>query len=232
MNMHKNARLTPKGRELLIERLDRGEHPNDVASAMGVSVRTVYKWRRRYRNGGLTAKISRLIPSVFTAPVLLQFPARCSLHLASGPHRLSVVPRLKAARCPRTIAAAAFRHLRSSWHVFRYLSDLAFAGTYAGCAQVSGPCPNCRRHGQYDAVGNRHRVGIPAGLRPLFTSGLRRPTARNDPHRHGTSRRGVELADLFVRLYAGSVIKSWHSLQGSRETILQPFILGKSSQRR
>ena len=37
MNVHKNARLTPKGRELLIARLERGEHPQDVASAMGVS---------------------------------------------------------------------------------------------------------------------------------------------------------------------------------------------------
>ena len=54
MNMHKNARLTPKGRELLIERLERGEHPADVACAMGVSVRTVYKWRLRYREEGLS----------------------------------------------------------------------------------------------------------------------------------------------------------------------------------
>ena len=55
MNLHKNARLTPKGRELLIARLARGEGPNDVACAMGVSVRTIYKWRRRYRDGGLAA---------------------------------------------------------------------------------------------------------------------------------------------------------------------------------
>lgn len=55
MNMHQNARLTPKGRELLIERLERGEHPMDVAGAMGVSVRTVYKCRRRYLDGGLAA---------------------------------------------------------------------------------------------------------------------------------------------------------------------------------
>ncbi len=55
MNMHKNARLTPKGRELLIERLERGERPNDVACAMGISIRTVYKWRGRYRDGGLAA---------------------------------------------------------------------------------------------------------------------------------------------------------------------------------
>lgn len=54
MNLHQNARLTPKGRELLIERLERGEHPEDVAGAMGVSVRTVYKWRRRYREEGLS----------------------------------------------------------------------------------------------------------------------------------------------------------------------------------
>ena len=55
MNMHQNARLTPKGRELLIERLERGEHPKDVACAMGVSVRTVYKWYRRWREGGVAA---------------------------------------------------------------------------------------------------------------------------------------------------------------------------------
>ena len=38
MNVHKNARLTPKGREILIARLLRGEHPSDVAAAMGVSI--------------------------------------------------------------------------------------------------------------------------------------------------------------------------------------------------
>lgn len=52
MNVHKNAGLTPRGREILISRLERGEHPNDVAVAMGVSVSTVYKWRRRYRAEG------------------------------------------------------------------------------------------------------------------------------------------------------------------------------------
>lgn len=55
MNVHKNACLTPKGRELLIARLQRGERPKDVACAMGVSVHTLYKWRRRYRDGGLAA---------------------------------------------------------------------------------------------------------------------------------------------------------------------------------
>ena len=37
MNMHKNARLKPKGRDLLIARLERGERPGDVACAMGAA---------------------------------------------------------------------------------------------------------------------------------------------------------------------------------------------------
>jgi len=47
MNVHKNARLTPRGRGILISRLHRGQHPTDVATSMGVSARTVYKWPRR-----------------------------------------------------------------------------------------------------------------------------------------------------------------------------------------
>ena len=53
MNMHQNARLTPKGREILVNRLERGEHPGDVACAMGISVRSVYKWWKRFRDEGL-----------------------------------------------------------------------------------------------------------------------------------------------------------------------------------
>ena len=59
MNVHKNARLTPRGREVLISRLKRGEHPQDVSAAMGVSVGTVYKWRRRYRAEGLAGLLDR-----------------------------------------------------------------------------------------------------------------------------------------------------------------------------
>lgn len=33
MNMLKNARLTPTGREILVMRLEDGEHPADVACA-------------------------------------------------------------------------------------------------------------------------------------------------------------------------------------------------------
>ncbi len=59
MNVHKNARLTPCGREILISRLERGESPQDVATAMGVSVGTVSKWWRRYRAEGLAGLVDR-----------------------------------------------------------------------------------------------------------------------------------------------------------------------------
>ena len=51
--MHKNARLTPKGREVMLARLQAGQHQADVAQAMGVSLTTVKKWLRRFRDEGL-----------------------------------------------------------------------------------------------------------------------------------------------------------------------------------
>ncbi len=50
--MHKNARLTPKGRALMLDRLQSGQHQNDVAQAMGVSLTTLKKWLRRFRDEG------------------------------------------------------------------------------------------------------------------------------------------------------------------------------------
>ena len=52
MNVHKNAKLTPAGRALLVERVHRGESPREVSAALGVSVRTVYKWLKRWEEGG------------------------------------------------------------------------------------------------------------------------------------------------------------------------------------
>ncbi len=50
--MHKNARLTPKGRALMVARLQAGHHQADVAQSMGVSLTTLKKWLRRYRDEG------------------------------------------------------------------------------------------------------------------------------------------------------------------------------------
>lgn len=53
MNVHKNARLTPLGRERIVRQLSSGQSPEAVAEAAGVCPRTVRKWAERYRREGL-----------------------------------------------------------------------------------------------------------------------------------------------------------------------------------
>lgn len=53
MNTHKNARLTRAGRAVLVRRVCSEQIPiPEVATGMGVSVRTVQKWLARYRSEG------------------------------------------------------------------------------------------------------------------------------------------------------------------------------------
>ena len=53
MNSHKHARLTPKGRALLVGRvLDEGWTVADASMAAGVSKRTGYKWLARFKAEG------------------------------------------------------------------------------------------------------------------------------------------------------------------------------------
>ena len=53
MNVHKNARLTPLGRERIVRQIESGQTPEAVAEAAGVCPRTVRKWVVRYRSEGL-----------------------------------------------------------------------------------------------------------------------------------------------------------------------------------
>jgi transposase InsO family protein len=53
MNVHENARLTPRGREALVRRVLAGEAVEAVADALGVSIRTVRKWVKRFLTEGL-----------------------------------------------------------------------------------------------------------------------------------------------------------------------------------
>lgn len=53
MNVHKNAKLTPRGRGEMVRRVEEeGQRVGDVAAAYGVSERTVWKWILRYRRHG------------------------------------------------------------------------------------------------------------------------------------------------------------------------------------
>jgi transposase InsO family protein len=60
MNIHKNARLTPHSRAELVRRvLIEGQAPMAVATAMGVTVKTVRKWVGRFAGGGGAGLIDR-----------------------------------------------------------------------------------------------------------------------------------------------------------------------------
>ena len=52
MNVHKNARLTPLGRERIVRQVASGQTPEAVAEAAGVCPRTIRKWVDRYRCEG------------------------------------------------------------------------------------------------------------------------------------------------------------------------------------
>ncbi len=53
MNVHKNARLTRRGRERIVELVANGRTPKAVSEAVGVCPRTVCKWVERHRREGL-----------------------------------------------------------------------------------------------------------------------------------------------------------------------------------
>ena len=55
MNIHKNARLTPLGREHLVAAMVSGRTPEAAARAAGVSPRTAYKWLARFKAEGAGA---------------------------------------------------------------------------------------------------------------------------------------------------------------------------------
>ena len=53
MNIHRRAKTTPESRVLLVRRvLAEGRSRRQAAEAFGLSVRTVQKWLRRYREEG------------------------------------------------------------------------------------------------------------------------------------------------------------------------------------
>jgi transposase InsO family protein len=53
MNIHKNARLTPHGRELIVRQIESGQTPEAAARAAGVCPRTARKWWARFKVEGV-----------------------------------------------------------------------------------------------------------------------------------------------------------------------------------
>jgi transposase InsO family protein len=60
MNAHSRAKTTPRSRELVVERVKaEGWSRREAAEALGLSVRTVAKWLRRYREEGMPGLLDR-----------------------------------------------------------------------------------------------------------------------------------------------------------------------------
>lgn len=91
---HRNARLTPAGRRILVDRIEVEGWPVAVAAeSMGVSRETAYRWLRRWRSDGapgLEDRSSRPRSSPNRTPVEVEDEI-CALRRSRrwGPHRIA-----------------------------------------------------------------------------------------------------------------------------------------------
>jgi len=101
MNVHKNARLTPLGRAVMISRIEEGWSVRRAAEASGVSRRTAYRWLGRHRRGG-----ERRLHDRSSAP------RRCPRKVADD--RLAEIERLRRQRLTGPQIAARLGMARST----------------------------------------------------------------------------------------------------------------------
>jgi transposase InsO family protein len=108
---HGKAKLTPAGRLLLVERIERdGWPPAQAASMAGVSRATAYKWLRRWRTEGLAGLRDRSSrPHTMPTRISAELETRiCVLRreLRRGPHLLAG----RLGMAPSTVHAVLARH--------------------------------------------------------------------------------------------------------------------------
>ena len=78
MKLHANARLSLKGRELLIDRIEvAGWSLSTAAEAAGISERTARKWLGRYRAEGPSGLLDRSSAPAVVASVACRRSPRC-----------------------------------------------------------------------------------------------------------------------------------------------------------
>jgi len=116
MDIHKNARLTPKSRALLVGRvIEQGWTVADASLAAGVSERTGWKWLRRYRDEGLEGLGDR--PSRPRRRIIRLRRARMTCRrIAATVHR----SRATVARIVKAAGLSRLRSLDPQPPVFRY----------------------------------------------------------------------------------------------------------------
>jgi len=108
MLVHRNAKTTPKGRALIVQRVETdGWTVTQTAAAFGVSVRTVHKWRRRYRDGGAGGLLDG--SSVPRRMPRLTSPARVAAVQALRQQRLAGAMIARRLHMPRATVGAVLR---------------------------------------------------------------------------------------------------------------------------
>lgn len=106
MEQHPNARLTPRGRETLVSRIESGLGVAEAARQMGVSRQTASKWLRRSRSGepmsdrsGRPRRIARSTPREAEERV-----AAARRELMPAPLALAAATGVPARTCARIVA--------------------------------------------------------------------------------------------------------------------------------
>ena len=106
MEQHPNARLTPRGRETLVSRIESGLGVAEAARQMGVSRQTASKWLRRSRSGEpMSDRSSRPIRLARSTPREVEdrvCEARSPMLLA--PLGLAAATGVPARTCARIVA--------------------------------------------------------------------------------------------------------------------------------
>jgi transposase InsO family protein len=115
MNIHKNARLTPLGREQMVRAILGGHPPQAAARAAGVSPHTAQKWLARFRRegaAGLADRSSR--PKRLrrpTSPAIVHQVIALRCQRLSGAHIAQTVA-VSPATVSRILKAAGLRRLK------------------------------------------------------------------------------------------------------------------------
>lgn len=113
MSQHPNARLTPRGRELLCRRVAGGMRVSDAARQMGVSRQTASKWLARARRGepmsDRPSRPRRLARSTSPEAEARVVEARRSMLLA--PLALAAATGVPARTCARIVARSGLPRL-------------------------------------------------------------------------------------------------------------------------
>ena len=113
MDIHRNARTLPHSRMLIVRRLAAGWSVSAVATATGVTAKTVRKWRDRYATEGARGLVDRS-SRPHRSPARLDLPARtrskrCGVNACPARPSLagSAAPYPLSARCCAAAASAA-----------------------------------------------------------------------------------------------------------------------------